>query len=137
TMIASMMELTNYLDDVRNAGAVSPAAWNNVIETLMLLLAPTAPHLAEELWALSGRKYSIHNHKWPVWDEKLIKVEVVTLVVQVNGKLRDRIEVPVTITLEEARKLALESPRVKPQLEGKQLVNAIYVPAKLVNLVVR
>jgi leucyl-tRNA synthetase len=137
TMIASLMELTNYLDDVRTKGAVSPAVWNAVMETLMLLLAPTAPHMTEELWALSGKPYSIHNQKWPVWDNNLIKVEEVTLVIQVNGKLRDRFAVPITITEDEARKLAMESPKVKPHIEGKQMVNAIYVPGKLVNLVVR
>jgi leucyl-tRNA synthetase len=137
TMIASLMELTNYLDDVRAKAAVSPAVWNNVIENLMLMLAPTAPHMTEELWALSGRPYSIHNQKWPVWDKNLIQVEEVTLVIQVNGKLRDRFAVPVSISEEEAKKLAFESPRVKPHLDGKQLVNAIYVPGKLVNLVVK
>jgi leucyl-tRNA synthetase len=137
TMIASLMELTNYLDDVRTKGAVSPAVWNAVMETLMLLLAPTAPHMTEELWALSGKPYSIHNQKWPVWDNNLIKVEEVTLVIQVNGKLRDRFAVPITISEDEARKMALESPKVKPHIEGKQMVNAIYVPGKLVNLVVR
>jgi leucyl-tRNA synthetase len=137
TMIASLMELTNYLDDVRAKGAASQTVWKSVMETLMLLLAPTAPHMTEELWALSGRQYSIHNQKWPVWNKNLIQVDEVTLVIQVNGKLRDRFAVPVSITEEEAKKLAFESPKVKPFLEGKQLVNTIYVPAKLVNLVVR
>jgi leucyl-tRNA synthetase len=137
TMIASLMELTNYLDDVRAKAAVSPDLWKSVMETLMLLLAPTAPHMTEELWSLSGKPYSIHNQKWPAWDKNLIQVEEVTLVIQVNGKLRDRFAVPVSITEEEAKKLAFESPKVKSFLEGKQLVNAIYVPGKLVNLVVR
>jgi leucyl-tRNA synthetase len=137
TMIASLMELTNYLDDVRNKAAVSPAAWNQTMETLMLLLAPTAPHMTEELWSLCGKPYSIHNQKWPAWDQELIKVEEVTLVIQVNGKLRDRFDVPVDISEDDAKKLALESPKVKPHIDGKQLVNAIFVRGKLVNLVVR
>jgi leucyl-tRNA synthetase len=136
-MIASLMELTNYLDDVRNKAAVSPAAWNQTMETLMLLLAPTAPHMTEELWSLCGKPYSIHNQKWPAWDQELIKVEEVTLVIQVNGKLRDRFDVPVVISEDDAKKLALESPKVKPHIDGKQLVNAIFVRGKLVNLVVR
>ena len=70
-------------------------------------------------------------------DTKLVQVEQVTLVIQVNGKLRDRFPVPVSISEEEAKKLAFESPKVKPHIEGKQIVNAIYVPGKLVNLVVR
>ena len=70
------------------------------------MLAPTAPHLAEELWQQIGHHYSIHNQRWPEWDEALAKEEEITLVVQVNGKLRDRISVPVSITEDEAKKLA-------------------------------
>jgi leucyl-tRNA synthetase len=137
TMIASLMEFTNYLDDVRAAGSVSEAAWRAAVETLMLLIAPSTPHLAEELWARTGHSYSIHNQKWPSWSEDLAQVEQITLVIQVNGKLRDRFEVPVSIAEEEAKKLALESAKVKPHIAGKQVVKAIYVPRKLVNLVVR
>jgi leucyl-tRNA synthetase len=137
TMIASMMEYTNYLDDIQTKGSVGEAAWKKSIETLMLLIAPTAPHMAEELWSKSGHAYSIHNQKWPEWKEELAKAEEVTLVIQVNGKLRDRFSVPVSITEEEAKKLAFESPKVKVHIEGKQLINAIYVPRKLINLVVR
>jgi leucyl-tRNA synthetase len=137
TMIASMMEFTNYLDDVRTKGSVSSAKWKSAMETLMLLIAPTAPHMAEELWTTTGHQYSIHNQKWPAWSENLTQVEQVTLVIQVNGKLRDRFPVSVNISEEEAKKLAFNSPKVKPHVEGKQIVNAIYVPGKLVNLVVK
>jgi leucyl-tRNA synthetase len=137
TMISSLMEYTNYLEDVRTKGSVSPEFWKASLKTLLLLIAPTAPHMAEELWSKSGYAYSIHNQKWPAWSEELVKAEQVTLVIQVNGKLRDRFSVPVSITEEEAKKLAFESPKVKPHIDGKQLVNAIYVPRKLVNLVVR
>jgi leucyl-tRNA synthetase len=137
TMIASLMEFTNFLDDVRSKGSVSKAGWKEAIKTLMLLIAPTAPHMAEELWVRSSYEYSIHVQKWPDWSEKLAQAEQVTLVIQVNGKLRDRFQVPVSITEEEAKKLALESPRVKPHIEGKQIGNAIYIPRKLVNLVVK
>jgi leucyl-tRNA synthetase len=137
TMIASLMEYTNYLDDVRSQGSVAHSVWQSAMQTLILLIAPTAPHLAEELWSLTGHPYSVHNQQWPVFDPKLVKVQQVTLVIQVNGKLRDRFEVPVSISEEEAKKLAFESPKVRPHVEGKQVVNAIYVPAKLVNLVVK
>jgi leucyl-tRNA synthetase len=93
--------------------------------------------MAEELWQKSGYSYSIHNQKWPVWSEEQVQVEQVTLVIQVNGKLRDRFSVSVNISEEEAKKLALESPKVIPHIAGKQLVNAVYVPRKLVNLVVK
>jgi len=137
TMIAALMELTNYLARVKEGGTVTPSVWGGVIEKLILLLAPTAPHLAEELWQRTGHSYSIHNQSWPEWDEELARDEEVTLVVQVNGKLRDRIIVPVSITEPEAINLALESERVQAHLEGKELLNKIYVPGKLVNLVVR
>ena len=137
TMIAALMEYTNYLTKVKGSGAVDDSTWKESIDTLLLLLAPTAPHLAEELWQRMGYEYSIHNQSWPNWDEGLAEDEEIILVVQVNGKLRDRLVVPVSITEDEAEELALASQRVKAYLEGKELVKTIYVPAKLVNLVVR
>ncbi len=137
TMISSLMEYTNYLDNVRSKGSVTESVWQNAMQTLMLLITPTAPHLAEELWSLTQHPYSVHNQKWPIFDPKLIEAEQVTLVIQVNGKLRDRFDVPVSISEEEAKKLAFESPKVKPHVEGKQVINIIYVPGKLINLVVR
>ena len=137
TMIAALMEFTNYLAKVKEMGAVKSLAWEESIDILLLLLAPTAPHLAEELWHRTGHDYSIHNQGWPQWDEELARDEEITLVIQVNGKLRARLAVPVSITEAEARKLALESQRVKAYLEGKKLLKTIYVPGRLVNLVVR
>jgi leucyl-tRNA synthetase len=137
TMIAALMEFTNQLAKVREEGAVSATAWELAIDTLMLLLAPTAPHLAEELWQRTGHQYSIHNQEWPGWNEELAKEDEITLVVQVNGKLRDRITVSASITEDEAKKLALESQRVKPHIEGKNIAQVVYVPGRLVNLVVK
>ncbi len=137
TMIAALMEFSNYLTKVRDIGAVAVSDWNESIRTLMLLLAPTAPHLAEELWQQTGHDYSIHNQQWPVWDAELASDEEITLVVQVNGKLRDRIIVPASTTEVEAIQIAAESTRVKPYLEGKEALKKIYVPGTLVNIVVR
>jgi len=136
TMLAALMEFTNYLVRVKEERAVNPSQRQEAIDTLLLLLAPTVPHLAEELWQRTGHKYSIHNQSWPRWDEALAKEEEITLVVQVNGKLRDRIVVPASITEAEAKEKALGSQRVKVYLEGKKIVKTIYVPQKLVNLVV-
>jgi len=102
-----------------------------------LLLAPTAPHLSEELWARCGRGYSIHNQSWPKWNEALAKEEEITLVVQVNGKVRERITVAASISEAEAKEKALSSPRVQPFLGGKKPANVFYVPGKLVNVVVK
>jgi leucyl-tRNA synthetase len=137
TMLAALMELTNYLARVKEEGAVDVSGWKEAIDTLLLLLAPTAPHLAEELWQQTGHSYSIHNQSWPQWDEALAKDEEITLVVQVNGRLRDRIVVPASMTEAEAKQAALESQRVKAYLEGKEVINIVYVPGRLVNLVVR
>ncbi|MCK4368655.1 MAG: leucine--tRNA ligase [Dehalococcoidales bacterium] len=138
TMIAALMEFTNYLAKVKKEeGAVSVSAWKEASDTLLLLLAPTAPHLAEELWQQTGHGYSIHNQSWPKWDEELAKDEELTLVVQVNGKLRDRMVVPASITEDEAKNTALNRQRVKSYIGGKKVLKTIYVPGRLVNLVVR
>jgi len=137
TMIAALMELTNYLMKVREAGTVAVADWQEAIKSLVVMLAPTAPHITEEIWQRLGYAYSIHNASWPKWDPALAKDEEITLVVQVNGKLRDRITVPVSITEAQAKKLAQESEKVLPHTTGKQIVNIIYVPGKLVNIVVK
>jgi len=137
TMIAALMELTNYLMKVREAGTVSADNWREAIRALVVMLAPTAPHITEEIWQKLGYVYSIHNAPWPQWDATLAKDEEITLVVQVNGKLRDRITVPVSVTEAQARKLAQESDKVLPHTTGKQIVNVIYVPGKLVNIVVK
>jgi len=134
TMIAALMELTNYLAKVKD---VADSDWGEAIDTLLLLLAPTAPHLAEELWQRTGHDYSIHNQSWPKWDKELAAAEEITLVVQINGKLRDRIEVPASITEAEAKELVMERQRVKAHLEGKDIIKMVYVPGRLVNLVVR
>ena len=136
TMIAALMEFTNYLAKAKETGYITDSVWEEAIDTLLLLMAPTVPHLAEELWQRAGYDYSIHNQSWPHWDEKLAKDEEITLVVQVNGKLRDRIIVPASITEAEARQLAVERQRVKAYLEGKRVLKRIYVPGRLVNFVV-
>jgi len=137
TMLAALMELTNYLSKVQDEGTVPERAWQQAITTLLLLLAPTAPHLTEELWADTGHAYSIHNQSWPGWDEELARDEEVTMVIQVNGKLRDRVTVPVSITEDQAKELALSRERVKAYLENKIAAKIIYIPTKLVNIVVR
>jgi leucyl-tRNA synthetase len=137
TMIAALMELTNYLTKVKETGNVAESDWEETITNLLLLLAPTAPHLAEELWQRTGHEYSVHNQHWPQWDEELAREEEITLVVQINGKLRDRIIVPASITEAEAKEKVMESSRVQAHLEGKEILKTIYVPGNLVNMVVR
>jgi len=137
TMVAALMEFTNFLAKVKEAGSTSTSTWDSSIKTLLLLLAPTAPHLAEELWQRVGYEYSIHNQSWPEWDEALVTSDEFTLVVQVNGKVRDRLTVPVSVTEDEARELALEQEKVQPYVKGREVVKVIYVPGKLINIVVK
>ncbi len=134
TAIAALMEHTNYLLAIK--GEVGEEEWNEALRAFVLVLAPFAPHHAEEMWGALGEAYSVHEQAWPAWDEALIRAEEITLVVQVNGKLRDRIEVPADITEETAKELALSSERVRPHVEGKELRKSVYVPGRLVNLVV-
>ncbi|HSL01240.1 MAG TPA: leucine--tRNA ligase [Rubrobacteraceae bacterium] len=135
TAIAALMEHTNYLLAVR--GEAGERGWNESLRTFVLLLAPFAPHHAEEMWEALGEPYSVHEQPWPGWDEALIAAEEVTLVVQVNGKLRDRMSVPADISEEDAKELALSSARVRPHVEGRELRKSVYVPGRLVNLVVK
>ena len=137
TMIAALMEFTNYMSRIKDSCSVSSEMWCSAITNLLILLAPTAPHISEELWQRLGHEGSIHNQQWPKWIEALAKEEEITLVVQVNGKLRDRISVPVSISEDEAKQIARDSEKVKTHIAGKQVVNEIYVPGKLVNIVVR
>jgi leucyl-tRNA synthetase len=137
TMLAALMEFTNYLNKVREEQIVDPAAWREAIDTLLLLIAPTAPHIAEELWARTGHSYSIHNQAFPAWDEELAAEEEFNLVIQVNGKLRDRVKVPVSIAEQEAQELALGREHVRRYVEGRQVTRIIYVPRRLVNIVVK
>ena len=134
TAIAALMEHTNYLHAIK--GEVGEEEWNDALRAFVLVLAPFAPHHAEEMWGDLGEPYSVHEQSWPAWDESLIRAEEITLIVQVNGKLRDRIEVPADITEEAAKELALSSERVRPHVEGRELRKSVYVPGRLVNLVV-
>jgi len=142
TMVAALMEFSNYLGRVKEEGGVSAESWRASIKTLLLLLAPTAPHLAEELWQREGCDYSIHSQSWPEWDEALIKEEEIVIPVQVNGKLRDTVTVPASLaaSVTEADLPALmmeKSMRVAGYLEGKQLVKTIYVKGKIVNFIIK
>ena len=137
TALAALMEYTNSLNQAWDQRRFDPDTWNDAVEKLLVMMAPMAPHIAEELWESTGHEYSVHNQSWPEWDSELAADELITLVVQVNGRLRDRIEVPATISEVQARETALESQRVQPHIEGKDLARVIYVPGKLVNIVAR
>jgi leucyl-tRNA synthetase len=136
TIIAGLMEFTNALLKAKGTAVYGTKAWEEAIETLLLLLAPCCPHITEELWARIGRPYSIHQQAWPVFDAGLAADEMITLIVQINGKLRARIEMPAGVGEEEAKATALADENVQRHIEGKPVRKVIYVPGRLVNIVV-
>ena len=135
TTVASLMELYNELSSSREA--VGEEVWKEVRSVYLRMMAPITPHIAEELWSRGGGEFSIHASSWPEVDAEAAKEDEITLVVQVNGKLRDRLTVPVGIAKDAAEKLALEAPGAKAHVEGKEVVKVIVVPGRLVNIVVK
>jgi len=130
TAISAMMILVN------EAGSLESIS-KEFEKNLLLILAPFAPHMTEELWKQIGEKPSIHRQPWPKYDPKLIVESEITIVVQVNGKLRGSIIVPADASKDEIIKTASSSQKIIPYLEGKKITNTITVPNKLVNFVVQ
>ncbi len=135
TAIAKLMELTNAIIRVREAGQASGSAYAESVDTLLLLMAPLAPHIAEELWERRGHPYSVHQQVWPVADAALAASDIVELPIQVDGKLRDRLVVNADTSADEIERLALESEHVQRYLNGRAPMRVIQVPGKLVNVV--
>jgi len=136
TVISGLMELTNQLVSARDAGLAGSSAFNEAIEALLLMMAPPTPHIAEELWARLGKPYSIHTQSWPEFDPEMAKEDEITLVVQVNGKVRDRLTVSASISEDQARELALASEAAKRFIGDGEPREVIVIPGRLVNIVV-
>jgi len=130
TIIASFMEFTNLIQ------ANKKETGRDIIEKMLVLLYPFAPHIAEELWQNLGRKKSISFEKWPQYSEKLIKEEKIQLIIQINGKVRDRIEVEADITEKEAKELTLNREKVRKHILDKKVKKVIFVKGKLINIVI-
>lgn len=121
---------TQYTDEDKNVLSFA-------LVTLLKLMAPTTVHLTEEIYHQIGGQGSIHESEWPKYEDKLAKTSAITLVVQVNGKVKDKVEVDAESTKEELEKAAKESEKVKQAIEGKTIVKTIVVPGRLVNIVVK
>ena len=134
TSLASMMELTN--DLYTREAELSPGVLQDVLPKLVLLLAPFAPYLAEDLWAELGRKGPVSHVSWPEFDPGLAKEDQVAVIIQVNGKLRSRLEVARGTERSEIERLAREDPKIVPYLDGKAIRKVIVVPDRLVNFAV-
>jgi leucyl-tRNA synthetase len=135
TIVAALMELSNEMHQARAEGAAGGDAWDEACDIYLRMLAPIAPHIAEELWERLGKDYSVHTSTWPQVDAAAAAEDEVTLVVQVNGKVRDRLVVPVDIADETAREMALASEGALRFTDGKTVRKVIVVPGRLVNIV--
>ena len=139
TAISSIMEAVNaaysYMHEKEDN--VHPGIMKEALEILVLMLAPFAPHLGEELWQRLGHQPSVHLQNWPTFDHTALQVAEVEIVVQINGKVRDHLMVPTGLTREALQELALASEKIAQQVQDKQIVKVIAVPDKLVNVVVR
>jgi leucyl-tRNA synthetase len=137
TAISALMELTNDLYKIKATdGFADRASWQYALTNITQLLAPFAPHIAEELWEQLGGQESVHLTSWPTWDDALLLSDTMSIVVQVNGKLRANIELPVDATRENILAAAKSDAKVTSFIEGQTIRKEIYVPGKLVNLVV-
>ncbi|NLO75783.1 MAG: leucine--tRNA ligase [Clostridia bacterium] len=138
TAISAIMELVNGLYHYRSEVEKQNAQLlQETIEKLLILLAPFTPHLSAELWEAVGLKDSVHSQDWPAYDEAALKTEEVEIVIQINGKVRDRLVIPVELGREELEKQALSTEKVQAAISGKEVRKVITVPGKLVNIVVK
>lgn len=137
TMISALMELSAFLAKNRGEGAQGNLLWAQAIDTLLLLLAPLTPVLSEEMWQRRGHKTSVHLQPWPTYDPEAISEKTVTVPIQINGKLRDTMVIPPGLAEEGALKAARGRDKVILALDGKTVIRTVWVPDKLLNLVVK
>jgi len=141
TMVSTLMEYANFLNEPKTRAALTDPAnadlAQRTVRALVLMLAPAAPHITEELWHELGEEGSVHTAPWPAYDPALIKDDVVTVVVQVNGKVRGQLSVPADITEADLINLATAESHAAPYLDGQIIARTVVVPRKLVNFVVR
>jgi leucyl-tRNA synthetase len=135
TSIAALMELVNELYSLE--GRMSSACLREVCENVTLMLAPFAPYTAQDLWQTLGKDGAVFRETWPSYDAELAKEDLAEIPVQVNGKLRAHLHVPLGTTKEELQRLALKQQKLKPFIEGKEIVKVIVLQDRLVNLVVK
>jgi leucyl-tRNA synthetase len=136
TVISALMELMNELVVYKEKGGWGTPVWKEAVDIYLRMMAPATPHIAEDLWSRLGKPYSVHQQPWPEVDEAATVEDEYELVIQVNGKVREKINVPVNTTEEIARQLSLEQENIKRILEGKQPKKVIFVPGRLINIVI-
>ncbi len=137
TMVAGLIEFTNELMKQKDPPVANTPAWREAMEALVLMMAPSTPYVVEELWERLGNAYSVHQQSWPLFDPVLAKDDVVEIAVQVNGKVRDKIMIPADANQEAAMTAALASARVTDHVAGREPSRIIYVPGRLMNVIVK
>lgn len=137
TMISALMEFSNHLTKHQGGAISETVLWQQAIDTLLLMLAPLAPFMAEELWRRRGHTDSIHLQHWPQYDSEALIDKSVTVPIQVNGKLRDTITIATGLDREAAVQAAKSSAKIALALENKKIIKIIWVQDKLLNLVVK
>lgn len=136
TAISTIMELVNEMYHYKE-GTVNPGLFGAAIKDLIIMLAPFVPHVTEEMWEHLGYEGSVHDQNWPEYDEKALVKDTVEIVVQVNGKIKEKLDIAGGLSREEMEKTAMENEKVKGLIEGKNVVKVIAVPGKLINIVVK
>lgn len=137
TAVAQLMTLQGAMSKLKGSGLVESPEWREAVRSLLLLISPIAPHLAEELWERAGFEGSVHLQEWPGYDEAALVMDTVSMAVQVNGKVRGQVEVPASASKEQVLEIAKSQENVARYLEGSELVREIVVPGRLVNLVIK
>lgn len=137
TAISSIMELVNGLYHYKEKENPNYGLYKEAVENLTVLLAPFTPHLCDELWSALGHEKSVHSQPWPVYKEEALAADEVEVVLQINGKVRDRLTVPAQLKPKELEEVVLAMDKAKAAIAGKELVKVITVPGKLVNIVVK
>src|SRR6185503_10152160 len=136
TAVAYLMELANAMQDYLQGGGQRDASWDDAVRTLVKLLNPVGPHISEEMWERLGEKTLLADASWPEYDAAAAAEPEITIVVQVNGRVRDRLMLPAGTGEDKVRELALASEKVRSALDGGTPAKVVYVPDRLINFVV-
>ena len=136
TAISTIMEMVNEMYRYKE-GQVNPGLYGEAVKSLIVMMAPFTPHVAEEMWEHLGYDGSVHDQPWPSYDEKALVKDTVEIVVQINGKIKEKLEIAGDLSKEDMEKVVMENEKVKELTEGKNVVKVIAVPNKLINIVIK
>jgi leucyl-tRNA synthetase len=137
TMVSALMEFVNTLYERVRENKWQTATFKECLETLMVILAPAAPYISEELWSQTRHPFSIHQQEWPRWDDGLVQEEKVEIAVQVNGRMRGTIQIGIVESKTDALEIANKVPEIQKYLGGQEITRIVYVPGKILNVVTK